>query len=75
MKDNVSGFALRSRILFLTRSKSLIEPLCALPNRAVAQRAAGRHGWRFSLNIGGREERYLIFACTVITDVPEAVGP
>jgi hypothetical protein len=42
--------------------------------RAVAQRAAGR----FSLNIGGlggREERYLIVACTVITDVPEAVGP
>jgi hypothetical protein len=32
----------------------------------------------FSLNIGGlggREERYLIVACTVITDVPEAVGP
>ena len=24
---------------------------------------------------GGREERYLIVACTVITDVPEAVGP
>jgi hypothetical protein len=23
----------------------------------------------------GREERYLIVACTVITDVPEAVGP
>ncbi len=22
-----------------------------------------------------REERYLIVACTVITDVPEAVGP
>jgi hypothetical protein len=24
---------------------------------------------------GGREESYLIVACTVITDVPEAVGP
>jgi hypothetical protein len=23
----------------------------------------------------GREERYLIVACTVITDLPEAVGP
>ena len=23
----------------------------------------------------GREERYLIVACTVITDVPEVVGP
>jgi hypothetical protein len=23
----------------------------------------------------GRKERYLIVACTVITDVPEAVGP
>jgi hypothetical protein len=23
----------------------------------------------------GQEERYLIVACTVITDVPEAVGP
>ena len=47
-------------------------------NSAVAQRAARCHGGRFSLNfggLGGREERYLIVACTVITDVPEAVGP
>jgi hypothetical protein len=27
------------------------------------------------LAMHGREERYLIVACTVITDVPEAVGP
>jgi hypothetical protein len=27
------------------------------------------------LALHGREERYLIVACTVITDVPEAVGP
>jgi hypothetical protein len=32
MKDNVSSFALRSGILFLTRLKSLIEP----PERAAA---------------------------------------
>ena len=27
------------------------------------------------LALHGREERYLIVACTVITEVPEAVGP
>lgn len=58
-------------------SRSMTAPGIS-PTRAPKAARRRRHGGRFSLNIGGprgREERYLIVACTAISDVPEAVGP
>ena len=46
---------------------------CQRPERIAALRQlAGRQR---AAAMQGREERYLIVAFTVITDVPEAVGP
>jgi hypothetical protein len=46
------------------------------PSNSATDRSAFRAA-NFSTHppCNGREQRYLIVACTVITDVPEAVGP
>ena len=46
---------------------------CERPERiGRIRQLVGRHAQQ---PCNGREERYLIVACTVMTDVPEAVGP
>jgi hypothetical protein len=75
------GFAFRHRLNDGNVGRRGAPPWCStvifrrFEKRLILKDGSGGGPTTFVLALHGCEERYLIVACTVITDVPEAVGP